>query len=117
MLADLVAGQTAQVNYRDQRVHIDREDPATMTAWWEGRIVFRDVPLREVADRFNRINEQRLLVSDAAGALRLTGNLRAGDLASLRAFLDQQPTLTQAETGQGIYVRTHAPAHDGAYEH
>lgn len=117
MLADLVAGQTAQVDYRDQRVRIDREDPATMTAWWQGRIVFRDVPLREVADRFNRINEQRLLVSDAAGALRLTGNLRAGDLASLRAFLDQQPTLTTTETGQGIYVRTRAPAHDGAYEH
>ena len=105
MLADLLAGQRAQVDYRDQRVHIDHEDPASMTAWWQGRIVFRDEPLREVADRFNRINRQRLQISDEAGALRLTGNLRAGDLASLQAFLQQQPTLRIDQTDAGIAVR------------
>lgn len=113
LLADLPAGKVAQVDYRDQRVQLRDEDAASMTAWWQGRIVFRDEPLREVADRFNRSNVQRLRVSDDAGALRLTGNLRADDLGSLRAFLDQQPALVIQQRADGIHVRMRGVA-DGA---
>lgn len=105
LLADLSAGKVAQVDYRDQRVQLRDEDAASMIAWWQGRIVFRDEPLREVADRFNRSNTLRLRVSDDAGALRLTGNLRADDLGSLRAFLDQQPALVFQQRADGIHVR------------
>ncbi|WP_447784542.1 FecR family protein [Stenotrophomonas bentonitica] len=105
LLADLSAGKVAQVDYRDQRVQLRDEDAASMIAWWQGRIVFRDEPLREVADRFNRSNALRLRVSDEAGALRLTGNLRADDLGSLRAFLDQQPALVIQQRADGIHVR------------
>lgn len=108
MLADLGAGQAAQVDYRDQQVRISQEDAASMTAWWNGRMVFRDEPLRDVADRFNRRNTLRLHVSDDAGALRLTGNLRADDVASLRAFLDQQPTLVTQRSADGIHVQRRA---------
>lgn len=110
MLANLGAGQVAQVDYRDQRVRVGQEDAASMTAWWNGRLVFRDEPLRDVADRFNRRNTLRLHVSDAAGALRLTGNLRADDVASLRAFLDQQPTLVTESGADGIQVRLRGAA-------
>ncbi|WP_428999727.1 FecR family protein [Stenotrophomonas maltophilia] len=110
MLADLGAGQAAQVDYRDQRVRIREEDAASMTAWWTGRVLFRDEALRDVADRFNRRNTLRLHVSDDAGALRLTGNLRADDVASLRAFLDQQPTLVTQVAPDGIHVRLRAGA-------
>ena len=105
LLADLSAGKVAQVDYRDQRVQLRDEDAASMIAWWQGRIVFRDEPLREVADRFNRSNTLRLRVGDDAGALRLTGNLRADDLGSLRAFLDQQPALVIQQRADGIHVR------------
>ncbi|MEB1529151.1 FecR family protein [Xanthomonas sp. WHRI 7945] len=108
MLANLGAGQAAQVDYRDQQVRVSEEDAASMTAWWKGRVVFRDEPLRDVADRFNRRNTLRLHVSDDAGALRLTGNLRADDVASLRAFLDQQPTLVTQRRADGIHVRMRA---------
>nr|WP_267472990.1 FecR domain-containing protein [Stenotrophomonas rhizophila] len=114
MLADLVAGQSAKVDYRDQQVRIGQEDPASMLAWWQGRIVFHDEPLREVADRFNRINRKRLQVSAEAGALRLTGNLRADDLDSLRVFLDQQPSLATTHTRGGIAVRLRAASEAGA---
>ncbi|MEG2803432.1 FecR domain-containing protein [Stenotrophomonas sp.] len=110
LLADLGAGQGARVDYRDQRVQLETEDAASLHAWWQGRIVFRDEPLREVADRFNRLNRQRLQVSDEAGALRLTGNLRGHDLASLRVFLAQQPLLAIAEQPGGIVVRLRDPA-------
>jgi len=113
LIADLWAGKVAQVDYRDQRVQIRDEDTASMTAWWQGRVVFRDEPLRDVADRFNRRNTQRLRVSDEAGTLRLTGNLRADDLASLRAFLDQQPGLVTQQGIDAIHVRMRVAA-DGA---
>ncbi|WP_102944072.1 FecR domain-containing protein [Stenotrophomonas sp. VV52] len=112
LLADLWAGKVAQVDYRDQRVQILDEDAASMTAWWQGRVVFRDEPLRDVADRFNRRNTQRLRVSDDAGMLRITGNLRADDLGSLRAFLDQQPALQTSQQGGLIHVRMRTPGFD-----
>jgi transmembrane sensor len=118
LLADLRAGQSARVDYRDHTVSISREDVDTMTGWWQRRIVFRDVPLREVADQFNRLNTVRVHVVDAgAGELRLTGNLRGDDVASLRAFLDDQPTLATTREGDRILVRTRAEKADHAARH
>ncbi|TQM17897.1 FecR family protein [Pseudoxanthomonas sp. 3HH-4] len=113
LLADLAAGQSARVAYADHHVSVVQEDVAAMTAWWQRRVVFRDEPLRDIADRFNRMNTVRLHVDDSeAGALRLTGNLRADDLASLRAFLDEQPTLAVSADAREIRVRSRrAPVH------
>lgn len=109
LLVDLPAGQSARIDYRDHAVSVSNEDVDTMTAWWKRRIVFRDEPLRDVADQFNRMNAVRLHVDDdAAGALRLTGNLSADDLDSLRAFLDEQPTLTTTATAKEIKVSARA---------
>jgi transmembrane sensor len=116
LLADLQAGQAARIAHADRHVQITREDADVLTAWWDRRVVFRDEPLRDIADRFNRMNRLRLHVDDSvAGALRLTGNLHADDLASLRAFLDEQPTLATSADSHGIRVRSRrAPVH-GAY--
>ena len=106
-VADLRAGQSARVDYLDHAVSVSHEEVEAMTAWWQGRIVFRDEPLRDVADRFNRMNVVRLQVQDeAAGALRLTGNLSAHDLDSLRVFLEAQPALETIVTGDEIKVGT-----------
>ncbi|MCD7097730.1 FecR domain-containing protein [Stenotrophomonas sp. MMGLT7] len=108
-LADLRAGQSARIDYRDHRVELSREDAEAMTGWWQRRVVFRDEPLDEVADRFNRLNRVRLVVEDpAAGAMRLTGNLRGDDLDSLRAFLDDQAALQTTMTANEIRVRSRA---------
>ncbi len=112
VLADLRAGQSARVSYRDQVVSVSEEDTDAMTAWWARRIVFRDEALRDVADQFNRLNTLRLDVDEAAGALRLTGNLRGDDLASMRAFLDQQPTLVTHVSSHGIRVSTRVATGD-----
>lgn len=108
LLADLRAGQSARIDYRDHDVRVAGEDAEAITGWWRQRIVFRDEPLRDVADQFNRLNRTRVHVDEAAGALRLTGNLAAGDVASLRAFLQQQPGLRTAITPEGIQVRASA---------
>ncbi|MET0549258.1 MAG: FecR domain-containing protein [Xanthomonas sp.] len=111
MLADLGAGQSARIDTADGRVELGTEDIAAMHAWWQRRIVFRDEPLANVAEDFNRLNRHRLLIDDAdAGAMRLTGNLHGDDVAALRAFLEAQPTL-QVHTGaDGIHVRSRTPA-------
>ena len=116
LLADLRAGQAAGIAHADRHVSITREDADVLTAWWQGRIVFRDEPLRDVADRFNRMNHTRLHVDDSiAGAVRLTGNLQAHDLASLRAFLDEQPTLTTTASASEIHVRSRRAPVSGPY--
>lgn len=44
-------------------------------AWREGRLVFVDQPLSEVADQFNRYASTRLVIADArAGAVRISGS-------------------------------------------
>lgn len=110
MLADLGAGQSARIDTADGRVELGNEDVAAMHAWWQHRIVFRDEPLANVAEDFNRLNRTRLLIDDAdAGAMRLTGNLRGDDVAALRAFLDAQPTLQVRTSADGIHVRSRTP--------
>ena len=106
MLADLKAGQSARVDYHDHTVRLATEDPAAITGWWRQRIVFRDEPLRDVADQFNRLNTVQVTVDDAAGALRLTGNLAAGDVDSLLAFLQLQPDLHTTRSVGRIEVST-----------
>lgn len=116
LLADLQAGQAARIAQADRRVHISQEDSDVLTAWWDRRVVFRDEPLRDIADRFNRMNRVRLHVDDnVAGALRLTGNLQANDLASLRAFLDEQPSLATTANAREIRVRSRHVLLPGAY--
>lgn len=111
LLADLRAGQSAHIDYRDQSVSIRQQHADTMTAWWRRRVVFQDEPLREVAEQFNRLNDVRLQVDDdVAGALRLTGNLRGDDLASLRTFLDQQPSLHTRVVDRKIRVGSRSAA-------
>ncbi|WP_185826621.1 FecR domain-containing protein [Xanthomonas sp. SI] len=109
MLADLRAGQSARIDDASGTVELASEDVAAMHAWWQRRIVFRDEPLANVAEDFNRLNRTRLLIDDAAaGAMRLTGNLRGDDIASLRAFLADQPTLRVTASADGIRVGSRA---------
>lgn len=105
-LADLHAGQSARIAYKDRAIQVNDEDPAAMTAWWSGRVVFRDETLLEVAERFNRLNRVQLRIEDAdAAALRLTGNLRGDDIDSLLAFLRDQQSLDVRRVDGGLLVR------------
>ncbi|MCC8912352.1 FecR domain-containing protein [Xanthomonas euvesicatoria] len=109
MLANLGAGQSARIDEAGQ-VALSNEDVATMHAWQQQRIVFRDEPLRNVAEDFNRLNRIQLHIDDArAGAMRLTGNLRSDDLAGLRAFLARQPGLRLEQHADALHIVGGAP--------
>lgn len=110
MLTNLGAGQSARIDDATGQVELASEEVAAMHAWRQRRIVFRNAPLATVAEDFNRLNRTRLLIDDAdAGALRLTGNLRGDDIASLRAFLDGQPNL-RVVSAPGILRVSSRPA-------
>ncbi|UYB54449.1 FecR domain-containing protein [Xanthomonas sp. AM6] len=116
MLADLGAGQSARIDAATGKVELASEDVAAMHAWWQRRIVFRDEPLANVAEDFNRFNHTRLLIDDAAaGAMRLTGNLRGDDIASLRTFLASQPTLRVTAGADAIRVGSRAAPPQAAH--
>ncbi|MGN6514102.1 MAG: FecR family protein [Lysobacteraceae bacterium] len=52
-------------------------DAQRLLDWRNGLLAFRDAPLSEVADEFNRYNARKLVVADAAaGALRIGGSFR-----------------------------------------
>ncbi|MBO9738752.1 FecR domain-containing protein [Xanthomonas axonopodis pv. begoniae] len=109
MLANLGAGQSARIDEAGQ-VEVSNEDIATMHAWQQQRIVFRDEPLRNVAEDFNRLNRIQLHIDeDRAGAMRLTGNLRSDDLAGLQAFLARQPGLRLEQHADALHIVSRAP--------
>ncbi|KAB7764174.1 FecR family protein [Xanthomonas maliensis] len=108
MLANLGAGQSVRIDGSGQ-VELSSEDVASMQAWQQRRIVFRDEPLRNVAEDFNRLNRVQLRIDDErAGGMRLTGNLRSDDLAGLRAFLAQQPSLRLQQQADALHVVSRA---------
>ncbi|UKE67724.1 FecR domain-containing protein [Xanthomonas translucens pv. phlei] len=108
--------QQARIDAASGKLELASEDVAAMHAWWQRRIVFRDEPLANVAEDFNRLNRTRLLIDDAAAdAMRLTGNLRGNDVASLRAFLAEQPTLRVSAGADVIRVGSRAASPPGAH--
>lgn len=112
VLADLRAGQSVRVDYGTYRVTHNEQDPQASIAWWQGRIVFRDQALSEVAERFNRINTLQVRIDDVwTAALPLTGNLRGVDLASLRAFLQQHRELSVCTANGELHVGRKPDAH------
>ena len=63
----------------------DGIDPIQALAWREGKLIFDDVPLRDVVSRMNRYGATRIEVTGAASELRVSGVFKAGDTM---AFVD-----------------------------
>ncbi|MBN7830492.1 FecR domain-containing protein [Stenotrophomonas maltophilia] len=107
VLADLAAGQSARIAYRDHRVDLRNEAPMSMSGWWQGRIVFHDETLRDVVDQFNRRNRRQVVLEDeSAAATRLSGNLRAEGVDALAAYLGAQASLDVRREGDDVRVRS-----------
>lgn len=73
------------------------------TAWTSRRLIFDTETLQTVIEEFNRYNRQQLQVSDPQLAeLRITGNFRATDPASLVQFLERTESVGAAEQGERV---------------
>lgn len=70
--------------FRSGAITVASVDPAGAYGWMEGRLSFRNTPLSEVVTQANRYSDTKLLITDAGLAnIRLSGNFRAGDSASI----------------------------------
>ena len=74
-------------------------------AWTERKLVFKAVPLIEVAEEFNRYNRRPLRIDDSGLANRpITGIFNAHDADLLAAFLANQPGVVVEQRDNGIHV-------------
>lgn len=82
-----------------------RVDVATATAWTQRRLVFDSVPLRDVADEFNRYNARQIVLDGAdVEDLAIMGVFSSTDPASLVRFLRAQPGIHVVEDDTRILI-------------
>lgn len=85
---------------------ISRVDAEEVVSWARGWLVFRDEPLSRVVAEVNRYADQPIrLAEPALGSLRLSGNFRVGDSASMASAMAALLPLTVAEAGDGLELR------------
>ncbi|WP_271411982.1 FecR family protein [Pseudomonas sp. Q1-7] len=83
----LLAGDGVQVAADGQVGPVRRVDVAAITAWRQGKLVFNDAPLAEVAEEVSRYREKPLRVAADVASLRLSSVFRADDTDALLAAL------------------------------
>ncbi|KCZ52173.1 hypothetical protein HY3_09285 [Hyphomonas pacifica] len=85
----LGAGQWMALDIGSTEPRLGRIDLANVAAWQEGRLVFENTPLADIAAEFNRYNRTRLLIADAdlAGE-RVSAVFDARDPEALIASLE-----------------------------
>lgn len=81
-------------------------DPAQVSGWLDGWLHFTDATLGEVVAEANRYSARKLRLADPALArLRLQGNFRAGDTASIAAVAAALLPVRAEERGSEIVLR------------
>ncbi len=79
----LTAGRGTSIDRQGSVAPAYPVNPQALTAWRNGKLVFNDAPLGEVAREVSRYREQPLRVSTAASKLRLTSVFNANDTDAL----------------------------------
>jgi len=78
----LTLSANQQLVYNDRNVHpVSSVDPATVTAWRRGMLVFDDVSLAQAVEEINRYRPGKLILRNAKlGERRVQANLAIADL-------------------------------------
>jgi len=78
---------------------------AEVTAWSQGKLVFRSVPLSSVVEEFNRYNTRRLVLDANAPDIPITAVFSSTDTQMLVEFLKDQPDFTVASGSREVHIR------------
>lgn len=96
-LALLTAGLGAHIDEDGTVTSPYKVDPAAITAWRSGKLVFNDATLAQVAEEVSRYREQPLTVAASVAKLRLSSTFRIDDTdALLRALPSILPVTVTA---------------------
>jgi transmembrane sensor len=112
---EVVQGQQQRILHPDEQAHlspgagirIQAIDPAQVTGWPEGWLRFRNASLGQVVAEANRYSPRKLKLGGAALAgLKLNGNFRAGDNASIALAAGQILPVRVDDRGTEIVLRS-----------
>ncbi len=114
-LSSLIAGQQAVVNMAASTLPLVPEvrevTPSEIerALSWQGlRLEFVDMPLADVVAEFNRYNQRKLVIEDAAtGALLVGGNFRADNVDTFVRLLDVGFSVDAVMRGNEVVLRRH----------
>lgn len=114
--ARIVAGEGATVETGGTIEVAAKVDAEAITAWRQQRLVFRDAPLSDIADEFNRYNlAPRLRVEGPeVAAQRYNGSFNAHRPESLLKYLAQDESLRFDRQGDEVIIRARAPESQGS---
>ena len=103
----LAAGQASMVS--ESQIRVRQVDLASATSWTDGRIVFRDTPLRAAVDEVNRyLTDKVELAPGSLGGEPVNGVFKTGDRAAFVSAASAQFGLTaQTDSDGGVRL---APA-------
>ncbi|GKT25649.1 FecR domain-containing protein [Acidovorax sp. SUPP3334] len=98
---DLRPGQLLEIR-EGQAAPVRAVDPATLSPWRDGWLVFQNEPLRDALATVNAYRAQPITLGDEkVGGLRLSSRFRAGDSAALLATLPAILPLTVHRQADG----------------
>lgn len=85
-------------------------NPDQALAWREGKLVFEDEPLRNVAARMNNYGATPIVVTGEANELRVGGVFRAGDTVAFVDAMKSYFPLTVSQQPDAVTLQLSAPA-------
>lgn len=94
----------------DQRIDIGAVDPDRSLSWETGMLSFKDEPLSQVIDRFNRYARKPIVMGDSdAARLRMSGTFDANDTNGLIEGLQAMFAVRAQETDSAIKLDVPTP--------
>lgn len=104
-VANLDAGQQLRIESGSPVVSEQPKDVRKAVAWLQRQIVFDHDELGQAVAEFNRYNDVRIRVDDAAlRTVEVSGNFNAYDSESFIRFLERQPGMHVQRDGQSVIV-------------
>jgi len=106
----LAPGERLTIGTRTRRPSIDHPQIENVTAWRQGRIELRDMPLSDAVSEMNRYSNVKLSIETPEAAhIRVTGAFRAGDSVSFAQSVAANCALNVVRRGDDLRLEG-APA-------
>lgn len=105
----LGAGKMLRRSDHSQVVEVSQVDPATVGAWRNGHFVYRDAPLKRVAEDIARATGLRIVVDPGVADRPFTGAIAIpANEAAVSNHLGAVLDVTVAQRGNGLYLKARA---------
>jgi transmembrane sensor len=103
---NLVAGDQYDAKTGSSEYDLKRTDVSTVAAWRDGRLVFNNTPLEEVASQLNRYFTRQIFVQgDIAPHMLFSGILKVDDAASTARRLSAFLPIAVQETNDKVILK------------